>query len=178
MKIVNASLGSNFYAFHIRLGDYRAAHPDVVAFVNGFVGSARARGWKTKKYPLYIATDDVRKSQEEFGLIYNSFSNIYFAENFPKEMVHEFRSLFPPKSQMKNDMMGILEQLICAQATDFIGSGGSTFSAWIMFMRALRKFTFPEVGSVGLTPSSASSDGTSNPSAGEENKSEPSDSKP
>jgi len=117
-----------------------------------------------KKWPLYIATDDPSKSQEEFGPIYRAFSNIFFAENIPKELVHEFRALFPPKSKMKDDMMGILEQLICAQATDFLGTSTSTFSAWISFMRALRTFTFPEVGAVGEgeeQPSSATKEESS-----------------
>ena len=46
---------------------------------------------------------------------------------------------------MQNDMMGVLEQLVCAQSLDFIGTSFSTFSAWIEYMRKKKKYVFPEI---------------------------------
>lgn len=150
MRIVDEAIGKPFYAMHVRLGDYKVKYGDhVSSFIAGLVSTGRNHNWKTRKFPLYLATDDARKSRADFGPIYSAFSKYYVAETLPKDLVKEYRSLFPPRSMMKDDMFGLLEQLICVQASDFVGSPGSTFSAWIMTMRALRKFTFPEVGAVG-----------------------------
>lgn len=148
VKITENSIGKNFYAMHIRMGDYKVSYDSPHLFVQSLVRTARSRKWRTQKFPLYVATDDEKKSGEDFGPVYSAFSKVLFANHISKDLVREYRKLFPQESGLRADMMGILEQLICAQAIDFVGTSTSTFSAWIQFMRALRKYTFPELGDV------------------------------
>ncbi|KAH9260116.1 hypothetical protein BASA81_001891 [Batrachochytrium salamandrivorans] len=62
----------------------------------------------------------------------------------PRELVTKFTAAFPA-GRIRGDMLGILEQLVCVQATSFAGSYYSTFSKYISFTRHNLKSLFPEL---------------------------------
>ena len=46
---------------------------------------------------------------------------------------------------MRNDVLGLVEQMICVGARKFAGTGYSNFSDNIKFMRRHRNMSFPEL---------------------------------
>ena len=80
-----------------------------------------------------------------------------YSDKLPKEIFKEFQNAFP-KGKMRNDMLGLLEQLIAAQAKSFIGTFFSTFSAYIMFIREHKARLFPELVDVDTTGDGSAGD--------------------
>jgi hypothetical protein len=131
--------GQPFYAMHIRMGDYTSRQ---VADSIHFVRSARGRNWKVGRYPVYVATEPNR-DLEFFRPLVSAF-NVTFSTSLPKRIMHDFLTAFPP-GKLRQDLTGLLEQLICAMALDFLGTPFSTFTSFIEFMRKQSQFAFPEV---------------------------------
>ena len=90
-----------------------------------------------KSIPLYIATDEKDKSwfrpfRTEFG-----FKKLVFWDDLPDSIKSTILPQYP--ETMRGDLIGFLEQIICAKAKNFAGSHGSTFSAAIMAFRRNKK---------------------------------------
>jgi hypothetical protein len=138
VRIANEALGKHFYAMHIRMGDYSARMGESAVT---FLRTARAKSWKTRKYTTYVATEPAR--EEAYFAPLEQGMNVTFSTDLSPRLLEEFKSQFPP-GPLRNDMLGLLEQLICVQADDFLGTGFSTFSAWIMFARKFNDKLLPE----------------------------------
>ena len=144
VRITREYFGGPFYAMHIRRGDY--SNRQFSSSVS-FVRLARGRGWKTGKFPVYVATEP-RRDEAYFEPLVSAF-NVTFSADLPRDRLRDYTHVFPP-GKLREDMLGLFEQLVCALALDFIGTPFSTFSSWIEFMRNTASFTFPEaVGAVG-----------------------------
>jgi len=162
VRIARRALGAHFYAMHIRMGDYTVR---MGASSVGFLRTARSKKWKTRKYPTYVATEPAR-DKDYFAPLEQGI-NVSFSTDLSPALLEEFKGLFPP-GQLRNDMLGLLEvfflhffpalsftspsnslcffvqQLICIQADDFVGTAFSTFSAWIVFARKFKELLLPE----------------------------------
>lgn len=133
------------YAMHIRLGDMIGARSSISNFVGSFIATAHFRHWATLKNALYVSTDKGRGGRDFLQLNHVFPLGVLYAEDIPKNLEGEFRKLFPNNRDLHEDMLGLIEQLICAQAIDFIPSPGSTFSIFISFLRLHRHDVFPEI---------------------------------
>ena len=139
VDIAREYFGGPYYAVHVRMGDYAPRQFSTSAV---FVRKARSRGWKTRRYGVYVATEPHRNA-DYFRPLVDAF-NVTFSSDLPRAKLRAFLDVFPP-GQLRQDMLGLFEQLVCAAAHDFIGTSFSTFSAWIEFMRTTSRFSFPEI---------------------------------
>jgi hypothetical protein len=83
---------------------------------------------------LYIATKP--------GVNYKAYGNltkeleVLFSPNVPAQHLAAFEAVFAPaQARLRNDMLGVVEQLLCARARLFIGFKGSSFAEYIVRMR-------------------------------------------
>lgn len=98
-----------------------------------------------KSIPLYVATDEKDKAwfdpfKTEYG-----FKKLVFWDDLAADIKDQILPKYP--TTMRGDLIGFLEQIICAKAKNFAGSHGSTFSAAIMALRRnkkLRAIKLPE----------------------------------
>jgi len=116
--------GDEYYAMHIRMGDYTARQ---FGSSLAFVRLARARNWRVRKFGVYVATEP-RRDANYFKPLVDAF-NVTFSSDLSRKTLRPFLDVFPP-GQLRQDMLGLFEQLVCAAATDFVGTSFSTFSAW------------------------------------------------
>lgn len=132
-----------YYAMHLRLGDYasRGRVPDLKMLIDEM---------KAEKYdfsmPLYIATEPT-DDRSFFEPLEKVFSEVYYAADFSSELDDLFtQGTFQAATGMTNDLIGIVEQLICILAKDFKGTRYSNFSNYISILRdALLAGAFPQV---------------------------------
>lgn len=137
-KIANQTMGPSFNAMHGRLGDYMHKWAGTSSML--FVHKAREQHWNSKM-PIYLASDDA------MNRFFDPLKEVYQVKtyhDFDQGEVRQFLSLFPTQA-MQGDMFGVLDKLICAAAKDFIGSGFSTFTVEIRFIRGNSKWLFPEL---------------------------------
>jgi hypothetical protein len=130
-QVVDVLFGENqlFDAVHVRRGgghtriDRRTAdhYIDLQMKPNNLDGTV----------PLYVATDE--KNLEWF----DSFKRIYKVVRFWRDVqipqINDFLDTFP--GEMRGDVIGFIEQMICTRARRWTGSDGSTFTASIQGMR-------------------------------------------
>jgi hypothetical protein len=142
VKVANQALGSQFYAMHIRMGDYAYRR---IGDSSTYVVRARELNWRLNDFKIYIATEPGH--DEEYFAPLEAAGKIVYSQDLPKEIVQDFKNAFP-KGKIRSDMVGLLEQLIAAQAKSFIGTYFSTFSAYIQFMREHKGALFPEIAHI------------------------------
>mmetsp|Transcript_586 Transcript_586/g.744 ORF Transcript_586/g.744 Transcript_586/m.744 type:complete len:476 (-) Transcript_586:1181-2608(-) len=133
-------LGTHYNAVHIRLGDYfrHGRFPNPRSFVNGLL----TEGFSTD-HVLYIATEP--KRPKGFFDHFEKTFKVKYASDFG-DIVDSFRDNFKPNTI--NDVLGLIEQMICVGARKFRGTSYSNFSANINYMRTNRESHFPEVPEV------------------------------
>ena len=147
VEIVHVMFPSGqFNAMHVRLADYSARW-------GTFQERSRAillkplterfgpkRELMNKSLPIYLASDEPNNG----GFVeLKKLFTVLTAAHLPKDLVEDYRNLFPKST--RSDMMGVLEQLICAQAIFFTGTSWSTFSEHIEIIRASKRKLFPEL---------------------------------
>ena len=139
IRVARASLGDRFYAIHGRLGDETRFWKGKQSG-DAFVRTPTFRKWDTR-LKCYLASDD---PENGFFRELKKAINVVTANDLKGKEIDELRSLFPD-DQVRQDMLGVLDKLICAQAIDFMGSPVSTFSKEIKQMRAITRYVFPEL---------------------------------
>lgn len=137
----------NFNAFHIRMGDYAARshkhNPDASRYLKNAIGM----GFE-KHIPVYIASEEGRDFPY-FKPLLDYFDTVVFQE----DLIHNPRTrkwlvdytLRTPSTPVRNDLFGLVEQLVCARAHNFLGTRISTFSKTIRVMRQKLKAAIPEL---------------------------------
>ena len=116
--------GASFFAFHIRRGDFQFKETRLPA----------NQIWESSKHLLdvktpnnvkliYIATDE--KDKNFFAPFKNGFE-VRFLENY-----YEKAGL----NDLNQNHIGMIEQIVCANAHTFIGTPRSTFTGYITRMR-------------------------------------------
>ena len=86
------------------------------------------------KLPLFIATDEKNRTWFDYWKT-QGFSLVFWNDLYRKDpsRIDGFLKAFPRKTS--NDVIGFMEQLICARAEKWTGSDGSTFSFAIEGLR-------------------------------------------
>lgn len=130
-------LGGLYGAVHIRMGDY--ASKGRIPPISSIIRSLK-KGNFTGRHPLYIATEPKRKDRY-FTKFRRNFKSVKFISDF-KDITDRFKALVKPA--MADDMLGLVEQLVCVGAYIFIGTGYSNFSGNIGYMRKTPEKHFPE----------------------------------
>jgi len=123
-----------YNALHIRMGDYLARLQGRAGDGSRqWVKAVKTLGWAPER-ALYVASDMPGTSTHFTNL--RSFANhsYFMADVEARGILNEFKELVPhPKLQ--SDIFGLVEQLICVDANNWIGSYFSTFSLTINMMR-------------------------------------------
>jgi len=150
--IVKGAFGDEaFNSFHLRLGDYEAMALKKNSDARSFVKHSKKHGFEKDK-PVYLATDGkvFAENGTSFEPYYRPLSYFEKLVTYRKlqsipaadEALQDFVARLPVN--VVNDMFGLVEQLICAQADNFVGTAFSTFSKTIRRMRRFLSKTFPE----------------------------------
>ena len=128
-QIIDEMFDSKFSAFHIRLGDYADKAKSRMNDGSAFV--LISQKWNIPdQQPLYVATD-AKKEDTFFEPLSHHFSDIYYQSDLLRN--RKVRALLTnltlslPASSIRNDVFGLVEQLMCSQSTHFVGSLWSTF---------------------------------------------------
>uniref|UniRef100_A0A7S2RHH6 GDP-fucose protein O-fucosyltransferase 2 n=1 Tax=Mucochytrium quahogii TaxID=96639 RepID=A0A7S2RHH6_9STRA len=134
---------------HVLGDEYTAMHIRLLYFVRGrtsrtyrFVAGAEKTNVNFSR-PLYIAMDGTREEDgKHLKQILSRFKTVYFREDLKKHpvvaaLINKFDSAFRGfvDPEFREDVFGLVEQLICAHSTKYIGTAHSTFSKNIMAMR-------------------------------------------
>ncbi|GBG33325.1 Hypothetical Protein FCC1311_095482 [Hondaea fermentalgiana] len=125
-----------YNALHVRMGDYLTRLQQRAGDGSKqWVKAIRSLGWSPSR-PIYVASDMSRSSAHFTSLL--AFANkTFFMSDLEERGVLEELKVAVPHAKLRNDIFGLVEQLICADARNFIGSYFSTFSLTIMVMRGL-----------------------------------------
>jgi len=119
-----------YNAIHIRRGDFINTRPETVELIH-HIPIYLEKHLFIKELPLYIATDEKDKSIFDF---LKTKYKLYFLDDF-------FGSLSALEAT-------VIDQLMCSNALQFLGSKLSTFSDYIHVNRAsLGRMTNPRMGS-------------------------------
>ena len=147
------STNREYSAIHVRMGDYADRTPPI----SDFKRKMERRNFRMD-IPLYIATEPNSNKQ-----LFRDLCNIYdckFSKDFMDSTILRKFAEAVPQGQIRQDMIGVVEQLICVAAKRFVGTSFSTFSAKIVEMRKFRSFAFPEFGDVETSNKRNNSDET------------------
>jgi hypothetical protein len=128
----NTNVDATYFAFHIRRGDFQYHDTRISAETI----------WQNTKHLLnasissiiYISTDE--KDKSFFKPFYESGYTIKFLSDYLsiiQERKHQDSHLLKTKFNMNH--IGMIEQVICANAHTFIGTPYSTFTGYITRMR-------------------------------------------
>ncbi|KAH9254009.1 hypothetical protein BASA81_007884 [Batrachochytrium salamandrivorans] len=133
-----------FYAIHGRLGDERHLWQgkSSLAILNR---KRVSDTWDFINHPVYLASDAPK--DKFFDPVRKAFSKskvVTLADMDATGELQEFKRLFPIK-EVRLDILGILDKLICAQAEEFEGSLFSTFTWDIERIRKYKAVLFPEL---------------------------------
>jgi len=119
----NSNKGATYHAFHIRRGDFQYKHTRMGA--DQIWNNTKHLLDPTRSTLVYIATDEKDKS---------------FFEPFKKQYTVRFLRDYVAKAllgdgHLNQNHIGMVEQVICANAHTFIGTPLSTFTGYITRMR-------------------------------------------
>jgi len=139
LQLIDWFGGRNFNAVHSRLGDYVGTTPSATYFFNKAVAANFPRN-----APLYVATEPNPPRNHFAPLCGPGKFKCVFSSNLDRNITLAFKRAFP-KGQIRSDMLGLIEILLCVAAKRFIGTDISTFSQFILESRKQRRVFFPEI---------------------------------
>jgi hypothetical protein len=127
---------NRFYCVHIRFMD-----DDGTLLREGLLKPATTFVWRMRKwnetYPLYVATVPGKRTSAFFKPFKSKFAVTVFGDVLERDVgVKTVLGSVPRK--MRETTLGLIEQLVCARAVGFLGTGFSTFSEMIRRMRRWR----------------------------------------
>lgn len=130
-----------YIAYHIRRGDFQHKHTQLSAndILNATVHLIPTT-FDRKKLIVYIATDE--KNETFFMPFVDSFYKVYFLHSFNDHI---------DTSLMNQNHIGMVEQLICANAYIFIGTPLSTYTSYITRIRGYMNNTVAGAGAYERT---------------------------
>lgn len=143
MEIVKRAFppDGKFNSMHIRLGDYSrrwpASHNSRARYIAAIPEKFPLRN---RNLTMYLATDEPDGSSFEQLRAKNRVLTI---RDLPRKLMLDYAEMFP--QQFRLDMQGVLDQLVCSQAEDFIPISWSSFSQAINKIRTYRTSLFPEL---------------------------------
>lgn len=116
-------MNSSYIAYHIRRGDFQQKHTrleaqDILDSTLSLIPGNR------KKWVVYISTDETNRTF--FEPFRRTFRSVRFLSDYTESA---------ELSEMNQNHLGMLEQVVCANAHTFIGTPLSTFTSFITRMR-------------------------------------------
>ncbi len=139
MRLSQTINGGDYNAMHVRVGDY------VKRFIrergqNKLLKKTEEAGFDASS-AVYLATEPT--TEERLLSKITAKYSVQLSQDLDEILMEEFDELFPAggDERLRNDILGNVEQLVCAMAKHFVGTSWSTFSAWIYAMRTARKRT-------------------------------------
>ena len=139
------SLNNSYIAYHIRRGDFQQKHTRLEA-ADILNSTLHLLPNNPQDWLVYIATDE--RNRTFFDDFHRTFRSVRFLYDYEKHA---------NLSDMNQNHLGMLEQVVCANAHTFIGTPLSTFTSYITRMRGyMGKTTLVEV--TPALPSSLLSD--------------------
>ena len=154
-------LPSSFWCLHIRQGDYLTHTPGSEIFDRVVRGntlfldpdtgySAQVEGRKvpmSERSVAYIATEP-STDISRFRKLAAQFSMLLSERDLPAGTMDPLDTYFdfskPERVRLRNDILGIVEQLMCAHAKHFIGNNASGFTSFIQLLRQNPRMYQPE----------------------------------
>ena len=128
------SLNNSYIAYHIRRGDFQQKHTRLEA-ADILNSTLHLLPNNPQDWLVYIATDE--RNRTFFDDFYRTFRSVRFLHDYEKRA---------NLSDMNQNHLGMLEQVVCANAHTFIGTPLSTFTSYITRMRGyMGKTTLVEV---------------------------------
>ena len=125
-----------FNALHIRFMDN-----DGTDLREGLLKPAPSFLYRMRKFdktvPLYVATVPNRRKSAYFNAFKTQFT-LVFGDMLERD-ADVIKALAGITRKMKETVLGLIEQLVCARAQRFLGTGFSTFSEHIRRMRRWRE---------------------------------------
>lgn len=123
MNNVDKDNFATYHAFHIRRGDFQ--YDDVRISAEAIWSNTQHLLNRSVSSLIYIATDE--RNLTFFAP---------FMKNFTVKFLHDFKNDFGTGSmKMNKNHVGMIEQVVCANAYTFIGTPYSTFTGYITRMR-------------------------------------------
>jgi hypothetical protein len=119
----NTSFGPTYFAYHIRRGDFQYKDTRVSSYAILQATKHLLDKYSERTKLLYIATDEKDKT---FFKPFHDHFDVRFLDDYIE------------KAQLKHtdkNLIGMIEQVIAANAHTFIGTFKSTFTGYIMRMR-------------------------------------------
>ena len=139
--------GGNYNAMHVRMGDYSYKR-DMKELPLRLILRLKKEHFEKTSKNLYIATEPKTK-RTLFWRVQKHF-DVKYSTDLDKNLLQEFDALFSEHhhDHLRNDILGNIEQMICALGKQFAGTMFSTFSKWIYSMRIpkQRAVLLPETG--------------------------------
>mmetsp|Transcript_9355 Transcript_9355/g.18469 ORF Transcript_9355/g.18469 Transcript_9355/m.18469 type:complete len:619 (-) Transcript_9355:149-2005(-) len=145
--------GGRYNAVHLRLGDYIKAALSKSKDSRNFVRRGQDAGFKQSEV-VYVATDQPSHradgSLNNYFRPFGHFKRLIFARDLASHpgtaaALLDFKNRLPNNKKVVSDMFGLVEQLICARAQNFVGTSVSTFSKTINVQRSNLLTTIPEI---------------------------------
>ena len=146
----SAAAGGQYVAYHIRRGDFQHKHTQLsaqqildntLAQVQRALDSTATGASDAMPSPklrdllVYISTDETNRTFfEPFSRV---FRGVFFLGNFTR--AHRL------DTDLDQNHIGMVEQVICASAHTFIGTPLSTFTGYISRMRGYKNKTLPGI---------------------------------
>ena len=120
MNNVDKDNFATYHAFHIRRGDFQ--YKDMRVDAETIYGNTRFLLNRSVTSLIYIATDEQNKTFFE-----------PFTRDFKVVFLNDYATALASAAggKLNNNMIGMIEQVICANAHTFIGSPLSTFTGYI-----------------------------------------------
>ena len=117
------SLNNSYIAYHIRRGDFQQKHTRLEA-ADILNSTLHLLPNNPQDWLVYIATDE--RNRTFFDDFHRTFRSVRFLHDYEK---------YANLSDMNQNHLGMLEQVVCANAHTFIGTPLSTFTSYITRMR-------------------------------------------
>jgi hypothetical protein len=135
--------GQRFIAAHIRFEDANTqVLTDVLSPAATFVRRLERLGASNATRRLFVATMPSQVGSAYFeGFRKAGFELIFSDRLLEFEPLVRFLDRFP-KNDIQTSVLGLIEQLVCARALLFAGTGFSTFSHYIRLKRNFRVLTY------------------------------------
>lgn len=139
-RLTDVTFGENepYNAMHVRLGDFFHFYRTNAISAAPFLANALLNNWNISQ-GVYIASES--GYEKYFAPLMTILPNAKRAVSLltnPKteNLMFNFAEMLP-SSHIRQDTFGIVEQLICARAPNFVGTFGSTFSKEIEYYQDL-----------------------------------------
>ena len=141
-RVANALFPAGFNSLHIRFKD-----EDGTNLREGFLSPSKDFVRRMKEFdkalPLYVATVPRRRTSPYFNGFKTAGFKLVFGDVLEaRREITDIIKAVPPR--MGETVLGLLEQLVCARAEKFLGTGFSTFSEHIRRMRRWRELVVDE----------------------------------